>query len=220
MAPEGGSGVTPVTALPVPGVAAARRRATGRRLPRLLHPVAWWVWAFGMAGAAIETTDPVLLVLLGTVVTFVVALRRSSAPWARSFTVYLRLAVIVVTLQVVFEILFGQRIPGRVLFSFPHVPLPGWAQGVSVGGPVTAEGLAGAAVRGVRVAVVLLCFGAANTLASPYRLLRSLPTVLYEAGGGVTVALAFAPEVINALAATRRARRLLTPVTKALAFLL
>jgi energy-coupling factor transport system permease protein len=55
---------------------------------------------------------------------------------------------------------------------------------------------------------VLICFGAANSLASPYRLLRCLPAVLYEAGVAVTVSLAFAPEVVMAIAAVRDARRL------------
>jgi energy-coupling factor transport system permease protein len=62
--------------------------------------------------------------------------------------------------------------------------------------------------QGLRLAVVLACFGAANTLASPYRLLRSLPTVLYEAGVVVTVALSFAPQVAMAAGRRREARRL------------
>ena len=65
-----------------------------------------------------------------------------------------------------------------------------------------------AAVEGLRLAVILICFGAANSLASPYRLLRCLPAVLYEAGVAVTVSLAFAPEVVMAIASVRDARRL------------
>ncbi len=34
------------------------------RLARDLHPVAWWVWAVGLAAAATLTTNPLLLVLL------------------------------------------------------------------------------------------------------------------------------------------------------------
>ena len=33
------------------------------------------------------------------------------------------------------------RLPGHVLFTLPHVPLPSWAAGVSIGGPVTAESI-------------------------------------------------------------------------------
>ena len=34
------------------------------RLPRDLHPVAWWLWAIGLAVAASLTTNPYLLLLL------------------------------------------------------------------------------------------------------------------------------------------------------------
>ena len=56
--------------------------------------------------------------------------------------------------------------------------------------------------------MVLVCFGAANSLASPYRLLRCLPAVLYEAGVAITVSLSFAPELVMAIADVREARRL------------
>jgi energy-coupling factor transport system permease protein len=108
----------------------------------------------------------------------------------------------------VVQILFGQRLPGHVLFTLPRVPLPAWAAGVSIGGPVTVEAILQAAVEGLRLAVVLICFGAANSLASPYRLLRCLPAILYEAGVAVTVTLAFAPEVVMAIGSVRDARRL------------
>ena len=53
-----------------------------------------------------------------------------------------------------------------------------------------------------------ICFGAANSLASPYRLLRCLPAVLYEAGVAITVSLSFAPELVMAIGDVRAARRL------------
>jgi energy-coupling factor transport system permease protein len=62
-------------------------------------------------------------------------------------------------------------------------------------------------VEGLQIAVILICFGAANSLASPYRLLRSLPAVLYETGVAVTVALAFTPELVESIGVVRRARR-------------
>ncbi len=55
--------------------------------------------------------------------------------------------------------------------------------------------------------MILLCFGAANSLASPYRLLRSLPAVLYETGVAVTVALSFTPELVQSIGIVRQARR-------------
>jgi energy-coupling factor transport system permease protein len=184
---------------------------------RTLHPAAWWLWAATMAVAAVRTTNPMLLVLIAVVVVFVVAARRSSAPWSRSLAVFFRLGLIVIAIRVVVEVVFGLRLPGNVLFALPRVPLPAWAAGVSIGGPVTVESVLQAAVDGLRLAVILLCFGAANSLASPYRLLRCLPTVLYEAGVAVTVALTFAPEVVIALGTTRDARRLRGRPTRGIA---
>ncbi|HUY67103.1 MAG TPA: energy-coupling factor transporter transmembrane component T [Acidimicrobiales bacterium] len=183
-----------------------RRGAAAVR--RGLHPAAWWLWAGSMACAAIRTTNPLLLALIAAVAAFVVSARRTSAPWSRSLSFFFRLGVAVIAVRVVLQIVFGNRLPGHVLFTLPHVPLPLWAEGVSVGGPVTLEEVLQAAVAGLRLAVVLVCFGAANSLASPYRLLRCLPAVLYEAGVAVTVSLAFAPEVVMAIARVRDSRRL------------
>jgi len=161
-----------------------------------------------MAGAAIRTTNPLLLALIAAVVAYVVSARRTSAPWARSLVFFFRLGLMVIVVRVVIQVVFGQRLPGHVLFTLPQVPLPAWAAGVSIGGPVTVESVIEAAVQGLRLAVVLVCFGAANSLASPYRLLRCLPAILYEAGVAVTVSLAFAPEVVMAIGSVRDARRL------------
>jgi energy-coupling factor transport system permease protein len=94
-----------------------------------------------------------------------------------------------------------------VLFTLPQVPLPAWAVAVSIGGAVTLESILNAFVEGLQIAVILLCFGAANSLASPYRLLRALPAVLYETGVAVTVALSFTPELVESIGMVRQARR-------------
>ena len=175
---------------------------------RGLHPAAWWLWATCLAGAAIKTTNPLLLLLIGGVAGFVVSARRTSAPWARSWGSFVRLGAFVIVLRVVIAMLFGVRLPGHRMFSVPSIGLPSWAAGVSVGGPVTVENVLQAVYDGLRLAIILVCFGAANSLASPYRLLRCLPAVLYEAAVAVTVALAFAPEAVMAAGAIREARRL------------
>jgi energy-coupling factor transport system permease protein len=170
--------------------------------------VAWWLWAAGLAICAMRTNNPFLLALIGAVACFVVSVCRSSAPWSRSITFFLRLGVVVIVIRVVIEILFGQRgLPGHALFNLPQVPLPSWAAAVSIGGAVTLESILTAFVEGLQIAVILLCFGAANSLASPYRLLRSLPAVLYETGVAVTVALAFTPELVLSIGVVRQARR-------------
>ena len=61
---------------------------------------------------------------------------------------------------------------------------------------------------GLRLATLLLCVGAANTLANPKRLLQSMPAALHEIGVAVTVALSVAPQLIESGQRVRRARRL------------
>ncbi len=183
--------------------------AAGRHRP--VHPLAWWGWAACLAVGAMQTSEPnpFLLLLIGAVACFVVASCRGDAPWSRSLALFLRIGLVVIVIRVAIEILFGQRgVPGHVLFTLPHAPLPSWAAAVSIGGAVTLESVVTAFVLGLQIAVILLCFGAANSLVSPYRLLRCLPAVLYEAGVAVTVALSFTPELVETIGAVRRARRL------------
>jgi energy-coupling factor transport system permease protein len=175
---------------------------------RLLHPLAWWCWALALGAAALRTTNALLLGLLIAVAWIVVAARRQNAPWARSFTSFLRLGVFVIVLRMLLQILFGQRLPGHVLFTVPEIDLPSWAAGTSLGGPVTREALVLSFQQGLQLATLLACVGAANSLASPYRLLRSLPSVLYELGVVVTVALCFAPQATLSAQRVRDARRL------------
>jgi energy-coupling factor transport system permease protein len=180
----------------------------GRPAPRSLHPIAWWLWALALGAAALRTTNPFLLGLLMASAWIVVAARRPVAPWARSFGSFVKLGVAVIVVRLAIQILFGVRLPGRELFALPSVDLPDWAAGVTLGGPVTAEALAAAFVEGLQLAVLLACIGAANSLASPYRLLRSMPAVLYELGVAVTVALSFAPQATVSAQRVREARRL------------
>ncbi|MFJ1758034.1 energy-coupling factor transporter transmembrane component T [Kitasatospora sp. NPDC088134] len=185
-------------------------RAVHRRsLSRQLHPGAWWLWSLGLAAAATRTTNPLLLLLILAVAGYVVAARRGDAPWSRSYAAFLRLGLLVLAVRMVFAVLLGSPVGGtHVLFTLPQLPLPAWAQGVRLGGSVTLEGLLFALYEGLRLAVLLACVGAANALASPSRLLRSLPGALYEVGVAAVVAMTFAPNLVADVRRLRAARRL------------
>ncbi len=198
------------------GAADVTHRGSARRS---LHPLAWWAWAVGLAVACLRTTNPLLLALIAGVVLCAswLASNRSRGPWGRSFGMFVRFGVVVVVIRVVIQMIFGQRLGGHTLFVLPQVYLPHWAAGVSIGGPVTTEALLASLWQGLRLAVLLVCFGAANSLASPYRLLRCLPAFLYEAGVAVTVAISFTPEVAATLVGLRQARRLRGRPTRGIA---
>jgi energy-coupling factor transport system permease protein len=181
-----------------------------RRLPRRVHPIAWWIWAIGLAVAASRTTNPLLLALVLAVAGIVVAARRTEAPWARAFKWYLLLGIIVIAFRVGFRVILGGDFGAgqHVLFTIPHIPLPGFMAGVQLGGAVSAESVVAASYDGFRLATLLCCIGAANTLANPKRALRVLPAALYELGVTITVAITVAPQLVESVQRVRRARKL------------
>src|SRR5690554_4295437 len=178
------------------------------RVERNLHPGAWWLWALGLATAATRTFNPLLLALILAVAGHVVTARRSSAPWSRSYVVFLKLGLVVLAIRLVFQVGLGVAQGDTLLFTLPEVGLPDWAAGISLGGPVTLESVIVALADGLRLATILACVGAANALANPKRLLASLPAALYEVGVAVVVGLSFAPSMVGSAQRIRAARRL------------
>jgi energy-coupling factor transport system permease protein len=181
-----------------------------RRLPRALHPVAWWLWAIALATAASRTSNPLLLVLIFADLGLVVTLRRTAAPWARAYRYYLFMALTVIAIRIVFRAVFesGVTPSDHILFRLPHISTPAWYAGIQIGGPVSLEAVLSAGIDGMRLACLLCCIGAANTLANPKRALRVLPGALYELGVAVTVALSVAPQLVESVQRVNRARRL------------
>ncbi|MDZ5664040.1 energy-coupling factor transporter transmembrane component T [Nocardioides sp. S-58] len=177
-------------------------------LPRDLHPIAWWSWAIGLATAASLTTNPLVLILVMGSATVVVMARRSGHPYGRSFRLYALLAAMTVVLRVVFRIVFGGQEVGHVLLDLPEVPLPDWAAGIRLLGPVTSEALLAGLYDGLRLAAIILCVGAANSLANPKRLLASVPPALYEIGTAMVVAVTIFPQLADSARRVRAAQAL------------
>jgi len=178
------------------------------RLPRDLHPVAWWLWALGLAVAASLTTNPLLLLLLVGVATVVVTARRSAQPWGASFRLYVVLGLVIVVMRVAFRVLFAGTYPGTVILELPEVPLPDWVLGFTLLGPVTSESLLAGLYDGMRLATIVICVGAANSLANPKRLLRSVPPALYEIGTALVVAVTVLPQFAESVGRVRAAQSL------------
>lgn len=181
---------------------------TGARLPRDLHPVAWWVWALGLCAAATFTTNPFVLLMLVGVAATVVSLRRADQPWGRSFRLYVWLGAFIVVMRLGFWIVFGGWSGGHVLLDLPSVPLPSWFAGISLLGPLYAEALLFALYDGLRLATIVICVGAANSVANPKRLLRSVPPALYEIGTALVVAVTVLPQFADSARRVRAAQSL------------
>ena len=180
----------------------------GARLPRSLHPLAWWAWALGLLVAASRTTNPLLLGMILAVLALVVAARRPEAAWAGAFSAALRLGLVVIIARTLMQVVLGDPVGLHVVFTLPQIALPEFMAGVRLGGLVTWESVLIGATEGLRLATMLVCVGAANSLTPPSRLLRSVPAALYEIGVAVVVALTFAPHLLADARRVSAARRL------------
>ncbi len=178
------------------------------RPSRYLHPLAWWAWAVGLMVAAARTTNPLLLATIVACLATVVAARRPDAPSARAIPTALRLGAVVIALRTLLQVVLGAPMGTHILLTLPQVALPGWMAGVALGGIVTWESILVGASEGLRLATMIACVGAANSLAAPSRLLRSVPAALYELGVALVVALTFAPRMLEDARRVRGARRL------------
>lgn len=181
------------------------------RLPRDLHPLSWWVWALGLAAAATATTNPLVLLLLVAMASLVVAARRGDHPWAGSFRLYLWLGLAIVAIRVFFRVLLGGAGgtgDNLVLLDLPEIPLPDWTTGIRLLGPVTSQALLAGLYDGLRLAGIVIAVGAANALANPKRLLKSLPPALYEVGSALVVAVTVLPQLADSVRRVRAARQL------------
>ena len=178
------------------------------RPARDLHPGAWWIWAIGLGAAATSNLNPLISLMLIGVAAMTVALRRTTHAWASSFRLYLIFGAVVVLIRVGFRILLGGTGEGTVLLDLPGIPLPSWVMGIHLLGPVTAEAVLAGLYDGLRLAALIICIGAANSLANPKRLLILIPPAFYEIYTALVVAIAVLPQLADSLRRVRAARQL------------
>jgi energy-coupling factor transport system permease protein len=135
--------------------------------------------------------------------------RRSDQPWAGSFRLYVVVGAVIVVMRVLFRVLLGGGAEtDRVVLDLPEVPLPDWVLGLRLLGPVTQEALLAGFYDGLRLATIVICVGAANALANPKRLLRSVPAALHEVGTALVVAVTVLPQFVDSARRVRLAQSL------------
>jgi len=177
-------------------------------LNRVLHPLAWWIWAGSIAIGIAKASSVLLALATVGAVAIVVARKSEKAPWSKSFQWSLKVGIWVIAIRTITGILIGVPTAGRTLFTIPQIPLPTWMPGIRIGGAVTAERLAATAHDGIMLAAIIALLGAAASLSSPHRLLRSLPVMVYEFGVAVVIATSVLPQLVSSSARIREAQRL------------
>lgn len=175
---------------------------------RLLHPLAWWIWA-GLIAIAIAKANSLLLSCATVgVVAIVVARKSENAPWSRSFQWSVYMGMWIVIIRVIVGVVIGVPSFGRVLITLPTLALPTWMAGIRIGGPVTWERLSATLHEGLMLASIIALLGAAASLSSPHRLLRSIPVMVYEFGVAVVIATSVFPQIVSSTARIRQAQML------------
>ena len=105
--------------------------------------------------------------------------------------------LIVVAFRLVAQILFVAPMGTTVLLELPGITLPSWLAGIRLGGTLMLEPALHALYEGLRLAAIIVAVGAASSLASPHRLLKSIPAAVYEVGVSVVVATTFLPQLAS-----------------------
>ena len=173
-----------------------------------LHAVTWLLWAAAAAGSVQLASSPVYVVLVLAVCAVVVSVHRLDSTLARAFPVLVAVGVAFASLRVVLTALTTHGgLPDDAWFTLPEGTLPRIMGGFTVGGPIEGPVVLRAASEGLAIVGILAAFGVFNAVASHHELLQSAPKAFHEPGLIVTVALAFVPSTMTAVAAAREADR-------------
>jgi energy-coupling factor transporter transmembrane protein EcfT len=172
------------------------------------HPLTFWGLFTSLAvGVVAFDNVPVALATVGGAA-IVVFVWRGDGPWRFSFQWALLAGLFLVAIRALTGMIIGVPRLGNVLFTLPQIRLPSWLPGIRLGGAVTWERLSSSLHEGVIIATVIALFGAANSLTSPHRLLRVLPSHVFQIGVTLTIATSVFPQLLSSAIRIRSAQLL------------
>ena len=169
-----------------------------------LHALTFAGWAIAAAVCVQVAPNPLYVAIVIGVAFLVMETHHRPGPLARAFPLLLTAGVAFAILRVVLAALTTHG-TGSSLMTLPQFTLPRLAGGFTIGGSIEAGVIAHTAGESLVVVGVLAAFGAFNAAVSHAELVHSLPRAFYEVGLIITVALAFVPSTIAAVAAVREA---------------
>lgn len=167
-----------------------------------------WIWALLLIAAVVLTDSAWIALCAIGVATLLVIARSDGSPWNRSYWIALRIGAVILIIRAVVGVLIGVPIPGTTLFTVPIVDLPSWMPGIRLGGAVTLERLSSSIHEGLIIATVIALFGAATSLTSPHKVLRTLPFFIYEIGITLVIATSLFPQLAQSARRIRLAQQL------------
>jgi len=177
-----------------------------------LHAVTWLVWAIAAAASVQLAPNPLYVAIVLAISFLVVSAHRLDTTLARAFPILVGLGLVFAVIRVTLTALTTHSptidgAPPYLWFTLPSVTLPRLLGGFTVGGTIEGDIVLYAAVQAFAVVGILGAFGAFNAVASHHELVQAAPRAFHEPGLIMTVALAFVPATMRAVADAREADR-------------
>lgn len=172
-----------------------------------MHVHAWVAWVALVMAIALTSTNPfyLVIVLLSVILVAVLAPKTGSAvAGLRALAIF---GVALFAISIAIAAINGNS-GSHILFTMPGPDIPGWLGGLRLGGPVSAEGIVAATIRGLTILCIFLAFGVFNGAVRPHRVLRMAPAALFHAGLVVTIGLTLLPASVEDLRRLREMRAL------------
>jgi energy-coupling factor transporter transmembrane protein EcfT len=172
------------------------------------HPLTFWALFSSLAVGVVAADSAILALSVVGGAALIVAPYKQDGPWGMSFQWSLLAGLVLLLIRALTGILIGVPRIGDVLFTLPRLTLPSWLPGIRIGGAVTWERLSSSLHEGLIIATVIALFGAANSVTSPHKLLRILPSRIYQLGVTLTIATSVFPQLITSISRIRQAQYL------------
>lgn len=172
------------------------------------HPFTFWAIFTAIACGVVAADSATVAVASLGGAAIIVKIFKSDGPWQSSFKWSLIAGAYLLFIRAVAGAVIGVPRIGETLFTLPRVSLPSWMPGIRIGGPVTWERLSSSLHEGLIIATVIALFGAANSVTSPHKLLRVLPSRIYQVAVTLTIATSVFPQLIASITRIRQAQYL------------
>lgn len=170
------------------------------------HPLTFWGLFTALAVGVIASDNALCAIAAIGGAAFIVYRFREEGPWRESFKWSLIAGVLLICIRAFTGILIGVPRIGTTLFTLPRITLPTWLPGIRIGGAVTWERLSSSIHEGLMIAAVIALFGAANSVTSPHKLLRVMPSKVYQLAVTLTIATSVFPQLITSIQRIRQAQ--------------
>ncbi|MFM6978203.1 MAG: energy-coupling factor transporter transmembrane component T [Micrococcales bacterium] len=179
------------------------------KIGKLIHPATWWMLGGALALLAGSATNLITPMAVSAFAVIAILIFREDATWTRSLGFYLGIAGVVITVRIIFRIIFSYTGPGSyIALNLPKLRLNIGFTYIEFLGDVSWLSLYGALLDGLRLAAIILAVAISTTLANPRKLLKSAPGALYEIATSISVAINLAPQLIESFNRVRKARQL------------